>query len=47
VNVAVSPLYVTAPATASPPGPATVNDDAVIVEGFIAMLKVALIVVLI
>jgi len=47
VNVAVSPLYVTAPATAVPPGPATVNDDAVIVEGFIAMLKVALIVVLI
>jgi hypothetical protein len=44
VNTAVSPLYVTAPATAAPPGPATVKVDAVIEDGFIAMLKVALMV---
>jgi hypothetical protein len=47
VNVAAKPLYVTAPATAVPPGPVTVKLDEVIEEGFIAMLKVALIAVLI
>jgi hypothetical protein len=41
VNVAVSPLYVTAPVTA-PPGPVTVKVEPVIVAAFIAMLKVAL-----
>jgi hypothetical protein len=46
VNVAVRPLYVTAPATAVPPGPATVKVDVEIEEGLIAMLKVAVIVVL-
>jgi hypothetical protein len=44
VNVATVPLYVTDPATA-PPGPVTVKVDAPIVAVFIAMLKVALIVV--
>jgi hypothetical protein len=47
VNVAVRPLYATAPATAVPPGPVTVNVDAVIVAAFIFMLKVALMAVLI
>jgi hypothetical protein len=41
VNVAVTPLYVTVPATA-PLGPVTVKVEAVIVDAFIAMLKVAL-----
>jgi hypothetical protein len=45
-NVAVRPLYVTAPATA-PPGPVTVKVDAVIEAGLIAMLNVALMGVLI
>jgi hypothetical protein len=44
VNVAVVPLYVTEPATA-PLGPVTVKVVALIVAGFITMLKVALIVV--
>jgi len=44
VNVAVVPLYVTAPDTA-PLGPVTVKVVVLIVAGFIAMLKVALIVV--
>jgi hypothetical protein len=47
VNVAVKPLYVTAPDTAAPPGPVTVNVEAVSEAGLIAMLKVALIAVLI
>jgi hypothetical protein len=45
VNVAVEPLYVTAPATA-PPGPATEKVEEVIDAGLMAMLKVALIGVL-
>jgi len=47
VHVAVNPLYVTAPDTAAPPGPVTVNVEAVSEAGLIAMLKVALIAVLI
>jgi hypothetical protein len=46
VNVAVTPLYTTAPATATPPGPVTVKVEAVIVAGFIAVLNVAVTVVL-
>jgi hypothetical protein len=46
VNVAVTPLYVTAPATATPPGPITVKVPVVIEAGFIAILKVAVTVVL-
>jgi hypothetical protein len=46
VNVAVRPVYVTDPATA-PLGPVTVKVEAVSVAGLIAMLKVAVIVVLI
>jgi hypothetical protein len=46
VNVAVIPLYVTAPATAVPPGPVTVKVEAVIEVEFIASLKVAVTVVL-
>jgi hypothetical protein len=42
VKVAVNPLYVTAPDTAVPPGPVTVNVEAVSEAGLIAMLKVAL-----
>jgi hypothetical protein len=42
VNVAVVPLYVTLPATAAPPGPATVKVAALIVAGLIASLKLAL-----
>ena len=42
MNVAVTPLYVTVPATA-PPGAVTVKVDPLIVAGFIASLKVALI----
>jgi hypothetical protein len=42
VNVAVVPLYVTLPATAAPPGPATVKVAALIVLGLIASLKLAL-----
>jgi hypothetical protein len=42
VNVAVVPLYVTLPATAAPPGPATVKEAALIVPGLIASLKLAL-----
>jgi hypothetical protein len=45
VNVAVDPLYVTAPVTA-PFGPVTVKVEPVIVAAFIGMLKVALISVL-
>jgi uncharacterized protein (AIM24 family) len=40
-NVAVTPLYVTVPATA-PPGPETVKVELEIVAAFIASLKVAL-----
>jgi hypothetical protein len=47
VKVAVKPLYVTAPATAVPLGPVTVKVEVVIEAGFIAILKVAVIVVLI
>jgi hypothetical protein len=47
VNVAVTPLYVTAPVTA-PPGPATVKVPAEVIEaGLIAMLNVAVTVVLV
>jgi hypothetical protein len=46
VNVAVEPLYVTAPATAAPPGPVTVKVEVVIEAEFIAMVKVAVTVVL-
>jgi hypothetical protein len=46
VNVAVVPLYVTAPATAAPPGAVTVKDVELIVAGLIASLKVAVTVVL-
>jgi hypothetical protein len=46
VNVAVVPLYVTDPATAAPLGSDTVKVVAVSVEGFMAMLKIAVIVVL-
>jgi hypothetical protein len=42
VKVAVNPLYVTAPDTAVPLGPVTVNVEAVSEAGLIAMLKVAL-----
>jgi hypothetical protein len=42
VNVAVTPLYVTVPVTAVPPGPVTVKVDPLIVAAFIASLKVAL-----
>jgi hypothetical protein len=42
VNVAIVPLYVTAPATAVPPGPVTVKLALVSEAGFMAMLKVAL-----
>ncbi len=42
VNVAVTPLYATAPATAAPPGPVTAKVEVLIVLGFIAMLNVAL-----
>jgi len=45
MNVAVSPVYETVPATAVPPGPVIVNDVALMEAGFIAMLKVALIAV--
>jgi hypothetical protein len=41
VNVAVTPLYETVPATA-PPGPVTVKVDPLIVTAFIASLNVAL-----
>jgi hypothetical protein len=47
VNVAVEPLYATAPATATPPGPDTVKLPVVIEAEFIAMLNVAVTVVLI
>jgi hypothetical protein len=47
VNVAVKPLYVTAPDTAVPPGSVRVNVEPVIEAGLIAMLKVALMGVLI
>jgi hypothetical protein len=47
VNVAVNPLYVTAPETAAPLGPVTVKVEPVIEAGLIAMLKVALMGVLI
>jgi hypothetical protein len=40
VNVATTPVYVTAPAT-FPPGPANVNVEDVIEPGLIAMLNVA------
>jgi hypothetical protein len=46
VNVAVNPLNETAPATAVPPGPVTVKDVALMDAEFIAMLKVAPMVVL-
>jgi hypothetical protein len=46
VNVAVTPLYVTAPATATPPGPVNVKVEGVIVAEFIALLNVAVTVVL-
>jgi hypothetical protein len=46
VNVAVVPAKVTVPATGVAPGPVTVNVAALIVAGFMALLKVAEIVVL-
>jgi hypothetical protein len=42
VNVAVTPLYVTVPATAAPPVPVTVNVEALIEAGLMDSLKVAL-----
>jgi hypothetical protein len=45
VNVATSPEYVTAPATATPPGATTVKVVVVIEAGLIAMLNVAVTVV--
>jgi hypothetical protein len=42
VNVATKPLYVTVPATADPPVAVSVKVVALIVEGVIASLKVAL-----
>jgi hypothetical protein len=47
VNVAVKPLYVTTPAMAVPPGPVTVKVPVLIVVGLIAVLKVAVMFVLI
>ena len=47
VKVAVVPLYETAPATATPPGPTNVKDDVVIEAELIVMLKVAVTVVLV
>jgi hypothetical protein len=46
VNVAVEPLYATAPAIAVPPGPVTVKVPVVIEAEFIVMLNVAVTVVL-
>jgi hypothetical protein len=42
MNVATTPVYVTVPATAVPPGPVNVKVDALIVVGFIGSLNVAL-----
>ena len=42
VKVATVPEYVTAPLTATPPGPVTVKVDALIDAALIASLKVAL-----
>jgi hypothetical protein len=41
INVATVPEYVTAPATAAPPGPATVKVVVLIEAALIAWLKVA------
>jgi hypothetical protein len=46
VNVATVPEYVTAPATAAPPGPATVKVVVLIEAALIAWLKVAVTVAL-